>query len=269
VILPPGANRLTALLHFLLQGADAQIWRGVTRTSALPRIGGFPTDRHKGLVVEAEYALALMGAGPVVHVPRTLYFKRIYEVGLVSASRERMLAPVDDRRLGLAEHVRRMRALLAAQLDDLQADDDMRLLCETASEAGLLRRFQQFIGIALGPDEMAQAQAALARLGERTDEEAGRIAANLHFVLYRHWRLRKDWPLAALAAASASASAATYDTALIMAETLLRDGQSLAALERATEALRLGHLDETTLAQMLIARIYAQLGWTPPGKTGP
>ena len=87
MILPQGANRVTGLLHFLLQGTEAQMWRGLTRASALARVPGFPTDRHLGFVVECEYALALHGVGAVVHVPQTHYFKRIYAQDTISASR--------------------------------------------------------------------------------------------------------------------------------------------------------------------------------------
>jgi len=141
------------------------MWRGLTRSRVLDRVSGFPTDRHKGLVVECEYSLALLGVGAACHVPRTLYFKRIYDADVVSASRERMLQPPEARLAGWQEHDRRMQGLLDAALEDMQAGAEARALCHAAREAALLKRFQQFVGPQLGPAELERAERALAWCG--------------------------------------------------------------------------------------------------------
>lgn len=65
------------LLSFLIQGAEAPPWRGVTRTSALDGMG-FPTDEFQGFLVECEHALHLLTRGVALRVPETLYFKRVF-----------------------------------------------------------------------------------------------------------------------------------------------------------------------------------------------
>lgn len=264
VTLTPGADRPTALLDFLLQGTEAQMWRGVTRSSVLDRVAGFPTDGHKGLVVECEYALALLGVGAAVHVPRTHYFKRIYTSGVVSASRERMLQPPADRRAGWNEHDRRMQALLVSALDDMRAGDADRALCHAAKEAALLRRFQQFVGPRLGPAELARAEAALQWCGSSSSAAAGRIAAGLHLVLAGHWAAADQTASAEASTRAGWEAAETYASVLAHAQALRRGNRPLDALERAAEAMRIGHLDDTQAASRLIAEIYADLGWTAP-----
>lgn len=261
VILPQGANRVTGLLHFLLQGTEAQMWRGLTRASALARVPGFPTDRHLGFVVECEYALALHGVGAVVHVPQTHYFKRIYAQDTISASRARMLLPLEDCRLGWQEHDRRMQRLLGEALDDMQAEAADRTLCMAAKESALLRRFQQFVQPALTANELSRAEAALQLCAASADPVAGQVAANLHLVLQAHWQAQ-DTPLnAATAARDAWQAGSTFGSVLAHAQALARQDRPLEALERATEAMRIGHCDDTRPAQVLIDEIYAGLGW--------
>lgn len=261
VTLPPGADRVTALLHFLIQGTEAQMWRGVTRSNVFDRIKGFPTDGHRGLVVECEYALALFGVGAICHVPRTYYFKRIYDKSVISASRERMLQPLDECKAGWKEHDRRMQALLSVALDDMQADATDRMLCESAKEAALLRRYQQFVTQSLGDAELERAESALARLGARPSGPGEHIAANLHLVIRNHWRAAGFPDKAEASGRAAWQAGKTYESALLHAQTLHKQNRPLEALERATEAIRIGHLDDTGKAEDLIDRLVAELGW--------
>lgn len=258
---PPDCDRATGLLHFLLQGTEAHMWRGLTRTEVLDRIKSFPTDRHKGLVVECEYALALLGAGPALHVPRTLYFKRIYGHDVVSASRERMLQPVEDRHAGWTEHDRRMQDLLVQALDDMQAGASERMLCETAKEAALLRRYQQFVTPVLDDISLNRAQRALERLGSGPLDAAAIVAANLHMVLRNHWLAAGQHDKAEGATLAACEAGCTYETVLLHAQMLASQNRPLDALERATEAMRLGHRDDVNGARDLIDNLYARLGW--------
>ncbi len=168
------------------------MWRGLTRSRVLDRVSGFPTDRHKGLVVECEYSLALLGVGAACHVPRTLYFKRIYDADVVSASRERMLQPPEARLAGWQEHDRRMQGLLDAALEDMQAGAEARALCHAAREAALLKRFQQFVGPQLGPAELERAERALAWCGSAPSGPRAEIAASLHLVLGQHRQTSGD-----------------------------------------------------------------------------
>ena len=52
MVLGPEEDRVADLLRFLIQGTEAPMWRSVTHTAALDKVGGFPTDAHMGLVVE-------------------------------------------------------------------------------------------------------------------------------------------------------------------------------------------------------------------------
>jgi len=115
VTLPPAADRVTSLFQFLLQGTEAMMCRGVTRTDALRRVKGFPTDRHKGFVVECEYALALLAAGRVCHVPRTLYFKRMHDARWLEAQGrglEALERATEAMRIGHRNEIEEARQLL-------------------------------------------------------------------------------------------------------------------------------------------------------------
>ena len=265
VTIPPSADRITALLHFLIHGTEAMVWRGVTRTSATQRIGGFPTDRHLGFVVECEYALALHGAGVVVHVPRTLYFKRVYDSTVMSASRARMLLPYAELCAGWEEHDRRMAHLLADALAEMQADKAIRPLAHAAKEAALIGRYQQFVGPRLGAAHISRVDASLALCTDCGDPLADQVAANLHMVMRRHWLAAGKVPDADAALQRAADAADTADVATAEAQLMLSRGNLLEAVERATSALRLGHLNDTRTAQALLDAAYAGLGWTQPG----
>lgn len=265
VTLPPGADRLTALMHFLLQGTDAQMWRGVTRSSVRDRVAGFPTDAHKGFAVECEYALALFSAGGIRHVPRTLYFKRIYDRDVVSASRERLLLPLEARAAAWRAHDGRMQAHLDRALADMGAAADDRAVAGAALVAALLQRHQQFVAPALPADLTDRAAAALDRVARTPSPFADEIAAALHLVLAAHFRATGAHTRAAGATEAAWQAAATFATTLAHARALWAANRPLAALERATEALRIGHGDDTRPALALIDEIYDNLGWKTPG----
>jgi hypothetical protein len=214
-----------------------------------------------GLVVECEYSLALLGAGAAFHVPRTLYFKRVHDGTVLSASRERMLQPVEDRRAGWLEHDRRMQHLLAAALEDMGAGAQERMLFQVAKESALLRRFQQFVAPLLGEDEFARAEAALARLGPRPAGHGAQIASDLHLVCDRHWRAADQPQKADLCTRASWEACATFASVLAHAQSLHRENRQMEALERAVEAKRIGHLDDTRPALLLIEKIYSKLGW--------
>jgi hypothetical protein len=261
VTIPTDADRTDGLLHFLVQGTEAQAWRGVTRTVASQRIGGFPADSHKGFVVECEYALALHGVGAVVHVPQTLYFKRVYDHAVMSASRERMQLPQTERRIAWQEHDRRMGRLLSDALLHVHADAIRAALAHAAKEAALMRRYQQFVEPILGPNEVARISASVQECVHARHHLAGQVAANLHMVMRRHWLAAGDHGKADIALDEAARSSDTPEVATAIAERLLVQGRAVEAIERATAAIRLGHCDDTRAAQNVIAVAYAKLGW--------
>jgi hypothetical protein len=264
VSLPPAASRRDAILSFLLHGTNAMMWRGVTRSEVLKRVGGFPVDQHKGLAAENEYVMALLSVGAVCHVPRTLYFKRIPEKSLVTASRERLLQPLEERLTGWTRHDRRMRSLLQLALDDAGAGPNERDLCGAAMEAAMLERFQNILGPKLSDQEYARAAAALQRLSELDTSHNGKVAANLHLVLSRHWSACGNKQRAHEAERASWEAGDTYGSVLAHARFLFRENRPLEALERAAEAIRIGHLNDTVRAERLIGQIYTRLGWGPP-----
>ena len=94
------------LISFLAAGAEAPIWRGVTRTD---RLGDeFPTDNYRGLLVETEWAFHLLTRGVAVRAPRTLYFKRFFGEERMTASRTRHNETAEKLREGVEDHYRRM-----------------------------------------------------------------------------------------------------------------------------------------------------------------
>jgi GT2 family glycosyltransferase len=261
MVLGQGEDRAADLLRFLIQGTEAPMWRSVTRTAALDRVGGFPTDAHMGLVVECEYALALQVAGPLQHVPRTFYLKRIHEKDVISASRERLRQPEAERRMGWEEHDRRMAALLEAALTEMGAGSLERRLCHAAKEAALLGRCQQFVNPRLEEAGLARISAAVADCSTLSHPLAPEVRANLHMVLSRHWRALGEAGCATQASRSAWEVGSTFESVLAHAEALFLAGRSLDAIERATEALRIGHMSDTRRARALLDQICKGLGW--------
>jgi glycosyltransferase involved in cell wall biosynthesis len=80
VDLPLYGNREEQILAFFLAGAEAVPWRGLTRSSIISKIGGFPTDGFMGFAVECEWALALIAQGRAIRLPRKLYFNPDYAI---------------------------------------------------------------------------------------------------------------------------------------------------------------------------------------------
>lgn len=264
VNLPPDEDRITGLLRFLIQGTEANMWRGVTRTDVLDKVDGFPTDMHKGFVVECEYSLSLFSAGTVIHVPRTLYFKRIYERSVKSASRERMEQAFENLVAGWEEHDRRMTQLLLKALDSIEVTKEQADLCHAAKDAAVMRRYQQFVTKTLEAKHLERIEAALAICDSSIDRLSPEVAANLHLVLQTHLQSLGDSDGAREHAQKAcSVSDQSAGAVLAHARELYQKCRLLEALERATEVVKLGQRDEVLLAQNLIGEIYKKLRWTP------
>jgi hypothetical protein len=154
-----------------------------------------------------------------------------------------------------------MAALLEAALTGMGAGPMERRLCRAAKEAALLRRFQQFVNPRLEEAGLARILAALFDCATLAHPLAPEVRANLHMVLSRHWRALGDTEAAAQASRSAWEAGPTFESVLAQAEALSLAGQPLDAIERATEALRIGHMNDTRRAQALLNRICKGLGW--------
>lgn len=257
-------GRLT-LLRFCLQGAHATPWRGVTRSSSLAQTGGFPADRFLGFAVECEYALALLRAGPAVHVPRVLYFKRTFPPQQVTASKARHLRPEDERRAAWQGHNRRMSALLDQALEPLPIAAARADVCRAALVAAMLQRFQAAVVEKLDETELHQAATALRMCESSTEVEAQPTAANLHVVLYQHWLAAGDGARAAKRVQLAwSCDNRSFKAAFAVAKILFAEGRLHEALELAAEAMQVAPDLGKGAVSTLIGRIYAQLGWRQP-----
>ena len=205
VVLPPGEDRARHLLRFLLQGAEAMPWRGVTRRSSLAATGGFPTDAHRGFAVECEYAMALLGAGRALHRAEVLYRKRVHAPGVMSASRVRVAGVSPAERLaGWQAHDRQMGLRLQAAMRAIAMGADQAALCRAALDAAMLRRRQLMVAPVLDAGALARVGAALdAAAGEGGDARA--VRARLHRVLSLHHRSAGAGDEAAREAARAAA----------------------------------------------------------------
>jgi glycosyltransferase involved in cell wall biosynthesis len=157
------------LMTFFLGGAEAVPWRGVTRTSVRDH-RDFPTDRYDGFAVECEWALHLLISGAARHVPRPLYFKRIFGPNVLTASRARVLGHSRERLFeALEDHRARMLGLVR------QADlpETMRATVELAVEAAMLRRH---LGFGMGeflPVQIARSEHIMNSTGAMPSRYAG------------------------------------------------------------------------------------------------
>jgi GT2 family glycosyltransferase len=188
VRLPRGASLRAQLLAFLLEGAEAMPWRGVTRSDLLQRIGGFPVDGHRGFAVECEYALSLLLAGTAIHVPRTMYHKRLFPRGASSASRQRIVeaAPGELCRAWV-RHASRMEELLRDGLRRKHAaSDSSDVLLLAALTAAMLRRRQQFVAARLEAEQQRAALECLLALDTSTEAGADAVRSRLQLVMSRH-----------------------------------------------------------------------------------
>ncbi|WP_270727039.1 glycosyltransferase family 2 protein [Shimia sp. Alg240-R146] len=159
VVLPRNESRGLHLLRFHLQNAHAMPWRGVTRRSTIATTGGFPSDNYLGFAVECEYALGLLHAGRAIHVPETLYQKRLFRNGRVSASKERRkLQSVERRFQAWERHKDEMLKRSEQMIVDQDLEHDIALLCRSAAYGAMVsRRFSMVRrGLLSGEPEILQ-----------------------------------------------------------------------------------------------------------------
>ena len=197
VELPPTNNIREQIFFFLLQGAEAMPWRGITRSRLLDKTQGFPVDDHLGFAVECEYALSLILFGPVLHVPRTLYYKQIHLSDRTSASQLRR-TKFSSKELETAwfNHRIAMESLLKnglkgiPQYSDSEAFSDH--LLNTALSIAMLRRFP------LSPLKDTQYKQEVALVKTLVDalpqdsKFTRMLKAKLHFFLWSNSVASKD-----------------------------------------------------------------------------
>lgn len=181
VALPRCENRMTHLIRFMAQGAHAMPWRGVTRRSALAVTQGFPTDRWSGFAVEAEYALGLLEAGPVIHVPQALYRKRVFPVQeRVPASRERLLNwAVEERMKAWERHSDALHARMQRMMLTFNASGDEAYLAEAAFRAAMLQRRNEMVVPGFAETEVAFLAAMQSRVASIDHPLAPFVASQL------------------------------------------------------------------------------------------
>jgi glycosyltransferase involved in cell wall biosynthesis len=182
VTLPQGEGRLMHLLRFMIQGAHAMPWRGVTRRSALAVTQGFPRDGYGGFAVECEYALGLLEAGAVIHVPQPLYKKRIFaETQRVTASRARLRGlPPDGRADAWSRHKGAMQTRMRRMLVQYRASAEETQLVEAAFQAAMVQRRVAMVA----PDmEPAELDAAAARAGAIAHPLAPQVATRIRRII--------------------------------------------------------------------------------------
>jgi hypothetical protein len=235
-VMLPGNDRREHLLSFLLRGAEAMPWRGVTRSAMISAVSGFPSDQHKGFAVECEYALALLCAGRVKHVPRVMYFKRIHEPKAFSASKERIDAfSVSERKTAWREHDRRMRELLSRSFTSCLVEEEKQHIYQGALDGAMLARWQSFVSILLDPELVMRAQTSLASLSGYG--EAAQAAASIHLALFRHCSSQGDkMEVASHLDKALHLDQFSYQANVEMARRFLSQGRILEGLELAATA---------------------------------
>jgi glycosyltransferase involved in cell wall biosynthesis len=183
VALPQGEDRIWHLIRFMLQGAHAMPWRGVTRQSAIAVTQGFPTDFWGGFAVEVEYALGLLEAGPVIHVPKALYRKRVFtSQERVSASMARAADwAVEDRIKAWKRHYTAMQTRMLRMLSIFNATRDEDLLVDLAFRAAMLKRRHTLVTPGLDKAEAASLAAGRARVISITHPLAPSVAQQLEW----------------------------------------------------------------------------------------
>lgn len=182
VLVPDTEDRLAQVLAFLLEGAEAMPWRGVTRSRMIARVDSFPVDLHLGFAVECEYALAHLMEGRILRRPRTLYYKRIFPSGTLTASSDRVRSKTDSEKLtAWAAHSERMRCLV----EPLRTQPSGHLILK-ALTAAMLRRWQSVFGYRLDHKLLVRAQRGLQELTGHKDDASRAVAARLALVLSRH-----------------------------------------------------------------------------------
>lgn len=144
VDLPRYGNCEEQILAFFLSGAEAVPWRGLTRSSVISQIGGFPTDGFMGFAVECEWALSLIAQGRAIRIPRKLYFKQIYQGNADTASSNRILQQSEVQRIAAWE--RHRHTILTILNQAIPICSPFRDILEIAANAAMYLRYCQMVG---------------------------------------------------------------------------------------------------------------------------
>lgn len=255
VFLGDDRSRFSQVVNFMLGGADGNPWRGITRSEAMRRAGGFPTDDHMGFAVECEYALALLMQGPGVRVPRAMFYKRFHPREKATASRDRMRLQGREQRIaGLDVHNARMRTIVGPLL--ATGDEEIIDLALTTVALG---RWQLFLGHKFDDVHLVRAQDALSQVrGWRAATYAARVAGRIHHFLSRHAAAADSQHESDLQAEAAfNANPDDYEIVLWFARRRLIAGYPSAALDLIDRMEQM--LPNVEGAQQLRQEAYRQL----------
>lgn len=253
------------VFSFFLEGAHSMPWRGLTRSAVLSVIDGFPIQRYRGPAVDCEYALSLLLAGPVLHVPRVLYYKRYHPKSMMSATREkRVYLNVSERIQAWKEHSLRMLRLLEEGIPALRDADKERdnayKMILGAYNVAMLKRYQVSVRHRLDSQEFEQARRWLATMSTTKTDGASAVKAKLHLVFWRHATAMGESLTSTLHAEAAFACCpADSEACLALATDFESRGKLIESLELISQAEQIfpGGSGQTTLRQ----KIYKRLGW--------
>lgn len=182
--LPKGESRTRHLLRFMIEGAHAVPWRGVTRRSVSEVTGGFPYDGFGGFAVEAEYALSLLEAGIAIHVASPLYRKRVFGADQrVSASASRLARPIKELALAWNRHRNALHTRMVRMLRQYPCQNTEAVLTHDAFLAAMLNRRRSMVAPGITPSERRRLNAAIARAAASDDPLAARVALELQTAL--------------------------------------------------------------------------------------
>ena len=173
------------LLSFFNGGAEADMWRGLTRTEVLKRGHRFPDNDYEGFAADNEWALQLVLEGDCQRVPEALYVK--YNHGrsiasvcgrwLVGHSEEWLRAALEHHRLAMLTRLER------ARLADGPAEI-AHLACETA----MLRR-TTIVALPLPENQPRRAKEIRRGLAVFREEQRRGVVAHLEQALAADARL--------------------------------------------------------------------------------
>lgn len=237
------------VFEFFAEGPRGMPWRGLTRTAVAKATGGFPDADAVGISAEAEYALRLVAAAPVLHIPDVLYVKRMHAGNRRSAAQVRLDADLATRRAGFAASWDAMAAVVVEAAERAALTPDDRAVLDALVLARRLARRLTILGeplaeadhaaIAAARERPAAIAAALGstRFGQMS---VARAMSSLHVTLCEDARLRGDAAAETKNAEDANAWMPSSPDALVCrARVLVAAGRPLEAIAVLEEARRL------------------------------
>jgi hypothetical protein len=214
------------MLSFFLQGAEGDLWRGVTRSTVLRR--EHPVNDYQGFAVETEWSLHLVQSGLTARVARPLYLKRVQSstgvaFGWTALGEERL-------RDALEWH----RGRMLGDVREAGLEPEIGGLVTLAAEAAMFKRWVSFTGghITPTPEEEARVEHLIHEARDTGAPEGRQILAMLLLAQSMFWNDRGDPPRSEeLARAATEACPTDWEALLHLAHLLLDRRQPHEALE--------------------------------------